>query len=180
MLEFLRRNGGQLADGLLDHVVLTSLAIGVGFALSVILTLLIVRWRGLGGPIMAATGTLYTIPSLALFAFLVPITGLSLLTAEIGLISYTLLILVRNTLAGIDGVPPDVREAADGSGTRGCSGCSGSSCRWPCPDLRRPPDRDRDHDRSGDGHRSDRRGRPGPGAAARASTSATGASSMPR
>jgi osmoprotectant transport system permease protein len=116
VLEFLRRYGGQLADGLVDHVVLTSLAIGVGFALSVILVLVIVRWRGLGGPIMAATGTLYTIPSLALFAFLVPITGLSLVTAEIGLVSYTLLILVRNTLAGLDGVPPDVREAADGLG----------------------------------------------------------------
>ena len=116
MLEFLRRNGGQLADGLVDHVVLTAIAIGVGFALSMILTLLIVRWRRLGGPIMATTGTLYTIPSLALFAFLVPITGLSLVTAEIGLISYTLLILVRNTLAGLDGVPPDVREAADGLG----------------------------------------------------------------
>jgi osmoprotectant transport system permease protein len=116
VLEFLRRNGSQLADGLVDHVVLTAIAIGVGFALSFILVLLIVRWRRLGGPIMATTGTLYTIPSLALFAFLVPITGLSLVTAEIGLISYTLLILVRNTLAGLDGVPPDVREAADGLG----------------------------------------------------------------
>jgi osmoprotectant transport system permease protein len=116
VLEFLRRNGGLLVDGLFDHVVLTALAIGVGFAFSVLLTLLIVRWRRLGGPIMATTGTLYTIPSLALFAVLVPITGLTLLTAEIGLISYTLLILVRNTLAGLDGVPPDVREAADGLG----------------------------------------------------------------
>lgn len=116
MSEFLRRNGGLLADGLVDHVVLTVIAVAVGFALALILTLLIVRWRRLGGPILATTGTLYTIPSLALFAVLVPITGLSLLTAEIGLISYTLLILVRNTLAGLDGVSPDVREAADGLG----------------------------------------------------------------
>jgi osmoprotectant transport system permease protein len=114
--EFLRRNGGLLADGLVDHVVLTVIAVAVGFALALILTMLIVRWRRLGGPILATTGTLYTIPSLALFAVLVPITGLSLLTAEIGLISYTLLILVRNTLAGLDGVSPDVREAADGLG----------------------------------------------------------------
>ena len=116
MAEFLRRNGGQLVDGLVDHVVLTVIAVGVGFALSLLLTLVIVRWRRLGGPILATAGLLYTIPSLALFAFLVPITGLSLTSAEIGLISYTLLILVRNMLAGLDGVPADVVEAADGLG----------------------------------------------------------------
>lgn len=116
MIEFLRRNGGQLLDGLTDHLVLTVIAVSVGFAMAMVLTLVIVRWRPLGGPILAATGTLYTIPSLALFAFLVPITGLSLLSAEIGLISYTLLILVRNSLAGLDGVSPDIREAADGLG----------------------------------------------------------------
>jgi osmoprotectant transport system permease protein len=116
MAEFLRRNGSQLAEGLVDHVVLTAIAIGVGFALSLVLTLLIVRWRRLGGPIVAVAGTLYTIPSLALFAFLVPITGLSLTSAEIGLISYTLLILIRNMLAGLEGVAPDVVEAADGLG----------------------------------------------------------------
>ena len=59
---------------------------------------------------------MYTIPSLALFACLVPFTGLSLLTAEIGLVGYTLLILIRNIIAGLDGVPADVREAADGMG----------------------------------------------------------------
>ncbi len=116
MGEFLRRNGGQLVNGLINHVVLTGIAIGVGFALSLVLVLLIVRWRRLGGPIIASAGILYTIPSLALFAFLVPITGLSLTTAEIGLISYTLLILVRNTLSGLDGISPDITEAADGLG----------------------------------------------------------------
>jgi osmoprotectant transport system permease protein len=116
MGDFLARNGGQLVDGLVDHLVLTGIAVGVGFAISLVLTLLIVRWRRLGGPIIAVTGTLYTIPSLALFAFLVPLTGLSLISAEIGLISYTLLILVRNMLAGLDGVPGDILEAADGMG----------------------------------------------------------------
>jgi osmoprotectant transport system permease protein len=62
------------------------------------------------------TGVLYTIPSLALFAFLVPITGFTTLTAEIGLVSYTLLILIRNIVAGIQGVDPAVREAAVGMG----------------------------------------------------------------
>jgi osmoprotectant transport system permease protein len=114
--EFLRRNGGLLANGLVDHVVLTVIAVGVGFTLSLVLTLVIVRWRRVGAPILAAAGVLYTIPSLALFAFLVPITGLSLTSAEIGLVSYTLLILMRNMLAGLDGVSPDVVEAADGLG----------------------------------------------------------------
>ncbi len=116
MISFLQRYGTELYEGLIDHVVLTGIAVGVGFALALLLTLLIVRWRRLEGPIVAVTGTLYTIPSLALFALLVPITGLTLVSAEIGLVSYTLLILVRNMLAGLDGVPGDILEAADGMG----------------------------------------------------------------
>jgi len=113
---FLRRNGSLLAEGLLDHVVLTAIAVGVGFAISLVLVVVIVRRRRLRGPVTATAGILYTIPSLALFALLVPVTGLSILSAEIGLVSYTLLILVGNTLAGLDGVPRDVLEAADGMG----------------------------------------------------------------
>ena len=70
-------------------------------------------------PITAVAGLLYVIPSLALFAILVPITGLSPLTAEIALVSYTILILVRNTVTGIDGVPIEAKEAADGMGFTG-------------------------------------------------------------
>jgi osmoprotectant transport system permease protein len=113
---FLLRNGSLLAEGLLDHVVLTAIAVGVGFAISLALVMVIVRRRRLRGPVTATAGILYTIPSLALFALLVPVTGLSILSAEIGLVSYTLLILVGNTLAGLDGVPGDVLEAADGMG----------------------------------------------------------------
>lgn len=116
MEAFLRRNGSLLAEGLLDHVVLTVIAVAVGLALSLALVLVIVRSRRLRGPVTATAGILYTIPSLALFALLVPVTGLSLVSAEIGLVSYTLLILVGNTLAGLDGVPGDVLEAADGMG----------------------------------------------------------------
>jgi osmoprotectant transport system permease protein len=59
---------------------------------------------------------IYTIPSLALLGFLVPLTGIGTTTAEIALVGYTLLILVRNILAGLDDVPSDVREAAHGMG----------------------------------------------------------------
>jgi osmoprotectant transport system permease protein len=109
-------NLGQLADALLDHALLTAIAVGVGFVLSLALALVIYRRRSLYAPIAGFAGILYTIPSLALFAFLVPFTGLSLLTAEIGLISYTLLILIRNIMAGLDSVAPDIREAAEGLG----------------------------------------------------------------
>ena len=100
----------------LEHLVLTVLAVGIGLAISFGLALLIRRRPRAYAPITAGSGILYTIPSLALFALLVPITGLTLLTAEIALVSYTLLILVRNIVAGLEGVPADVREAADAMG----------------------------------------------------------------
>lgn len=109
-------NVGAIAAAALDHIVLTLLAVGIGFAISLLFALLIHRDRRFYGPISGLTGVLYTIPSLALFGMLVPITGLSLLTAEIGLISYTLLILTRHIVAGLDGVPRDVDEAAVGMG----------------------------------------------------------------
>lgn len=100
----------------LEHITLTVIAVSVGFAISFALALLVVRWRGAYGPITAVAGIMYTIPSLALFAALVPITGLSATSALIALVSYTILILVRNVVTGIDGVPVDAREAADGMG----------------------------------------------------------------
>lgn len=103
-------------ERLVEHVVLTSIAIVVGLALSVGLAVIALRNRATYAPITWVTGVLYTIPSLALFAALVPFTGLSLLTAEIGLVSYTLLILIRNIVAGVDGVPPSVVESARGMG----------------------------------------------------------------
>jgi osmoprotectant transport system permease protein len=104
--------GGALAD----HVILTVLAVAIGLAISFVAALAVRRRRVLRGPVTATFGVLYTIPSLALFAFLVPFTGLTLVTAEIGLIGYTLLILTRNILAGLEAIPSEVREAADGMG----------------------------------------------------------------
>jgi len=106
----------ELAFRLGQHVELTAIAVGVGLVIAFALSLLILRTPRFEAPITWVTGTLYTIPSLALFALLVPITGLSVLTAEIGLVSYTLLILIRNIIRGIRGVPADVREAAIGMG----------------------------------------------------------------
>ena len=103
---------------LMQHIELTVIAVVVGLVIAVPLGLIAWRRRFLRGPIFSVTGILYTIPSLALFAILIPFTGLTLLTAEIGLVSYTLLILIRNIVVGMDSVPAEIREAARGMGFR--------------------------------------------------------------
>lgn len=117
--DWVANNLDDIWDRTLEHVLLTFVAVGVGFVISLALSLVSLRWRRSYQPITWVTGVLYTIPSLALFAFLVPITGLSVLTAEIGLVSYTLLILIRNIVTGIDEVPTEVLESADGMGYSG-------------------------------------------------------------
>jgi osmoprotectant transport system permease protein len=109
-------NLDDIGERTAEHVLMTVIAVGVGFVLSFALSLLIVRWRRLYAPIIGASGVLYAIPALGLFAFLIPLTGVTLLTAEIALVSYTLLILVRNIVAGFEGVPSEVLEAAAGMG----------------------------------------------------------------
>jgi osmoprotectant transport system permease protein len=118
-IDWIVDNTGQIWQRLVEHVVMAGIAVPVGLVLSFAFALLIYRFRRLHGPIIGVTGTLYAIPSLALFALLIPFTGLSVLTAEIALVSYTLLILVRNIVAGLDGVPPEVVEAATGMGYTG-------------------------------------------------------------
>src|SRR5687767_12867613 len=110
--DWVASHASEIVTRLGEHVLLASLALIVGFLLSLGFGLLIRAHPGLNAPITWVTGVLYTIPSLALFAMLIPVTGLTLLTAEIGLVSYTLLILVRNVVAGLRGVPADVRETA--------------------------------------------------------------------
>lgn len=104
--------GGQLAQ----HLYLTALAVGLGLLISFPVSVYVHRHRRLYGPVTSLAGLLYTIPSLALFALLLPFTGLGTDTAEIGLVTYTLLILIRNTVTGLAGVPEDAKEAAQGMG----------------------------------------------------------------
>lgn len=106
----------DIAAATWEHIQLTAIAVGVGFLISMGLAVLGLRFPRTYGPITWVTGVMYTIPSLALFALLVPVTGLTFLTAEIGLVSYTLLILIRNITEGIRGVPPAITEAAIGMG----------------------------------------------------------------
>ena len=114
---WLGRNLDDLARSTVDHVLMTILAVAIGSVISFGLALLIRRRRRLHTIILGVSGVLYAIPSLALFALIVPFTGpRSLLAAEIALVSYTILILLRNFLAGFAAVPGDVIEAAAGMG----------------------------------------------------------------
>ena len=108
--------GDTLQPALFQHIELSLIAVSIGFALAFLLALVGVRYRLLDAPIGVFADFLYTIPSLALFQLLVPLTGLTVTTVEVALVSYTLLILYRNILEGLRGVPPDVREAARGMG----------------------------------------------------------------
>lgn len=107
-----------LWPALVQHVVLTVIAVGIGFAISTALAFWAYRHPLVEHPLIASTSFLYTIPSLALFELLVgvPGLGLSLTTAEVALVAYTLLILFRNTITGLHAVPPEVRDAAAGMG----------------------------------------------------------------
>jgi osmoprotectant transport system permease protein len=109
---------GVLWPALRQHVVLTLIAVSIGFAISTALALIAYRRHWLERPVLIVTAILYTIPSLALFELLEPLPGfgLSRTTAEVALISYTLLILFRNTLTGLREVPAEVRDAARGMG----------------------------------------------------------------
>jgi len=108
--------GDTFQPALIQHIVLTLIAVTIGFVIALALALL-ARSRGwLITPITGVTSLLYTIPSLALFEILIPITGLTRLTIEIALVSYTLSILFRNLLIGLNEVPAEVREAARGMG----------------------------------------------------------------
>jgi osmoprotectant transport system permease protein len=102
-----------------EHLTLTFLAVGIGFGLALAMALVAIRWRWTYGVLAGVCVVIYAIPSIALLALLVPALGLGLVTAEIALVGYTLLILLRNTVAGFDGVSPAVREAADGMGYEG-------------------------------------------------------------
>lgn len=107
-----------LWPALRQHVVLTLIAVSIGFVISTTLALIAYRKRWFERPVLIITSILYTIPSLALFELLEPVPGLGLsrTTAEVALVSYTLLIMFRNTLTGLREVSPDVRDAASGMG----------------------------------------------------------------
>ena len=118
--EWVRDNWDDVLEpALLQHIKLTVIAVAVGFVIAFACALVARRLRIFERPFDLISALLSTIPSLALFQLLVPVTGLSVTTVEVALVSYTLLILFRNIMVGLRAVPADVREAARGMGMSG-------------------------------------------------------------
>jgi osmoprotectant transport system permease protein len=109
-------NLDQVAERIGQHLVLTIFPLLFGIVIALILAVIAIRRPRTYSPVTAITGLLYTIPSLAAFAVLRPIFGLTLVTAFIPLVTYTLLILFRNFTAGFYSVPAEILEAAEGMG----------------------------------------------------------------
>jgi osmoprotectant transport system permease protein len=99
-----------------EHVEMTAIAIGIGFVIAFAAALAAYRWTRLEMPFSNLSALFYTIPSIAFFQIMVPITGIGWLSIEIALVSYTLLILFRNTLTGLRAVPVEAKDAAEGMG----------------------------------------------------------------
>jgi len=106
----------ELVDALVQHIWITVVSVAIGLLIAFPLALLARRFPSFETVIVGATTIIYTIPSLALFSLLLPFTGLTPTTVIIGLSLYSLTVLVRNVLAGLRSVPPDVCEAAIGNG----------------------------------------------------------------
>ena len=122
VLEFLLRNRGEVFALALEHVTLVAIAMLFAVAVGVPLGIVVTRRAGIGRVILAVTNVVQTIPSLALFGFLIPVPiigGIGGRTAVVALSLYALLPIVRNTHAGIAGVDRAVIEAARGMGMTG-------------------------------------------------------------
>ncbi|SCL40042.1 osmoprotectant transport system permease protein [Micromonospora pallida] len=114
--QYVRDNSDSIVAALGEHASLTARAVVIAALVALPLAVAAYWFRPLTGPILALTGVLYTIPSLALFAFLAPYLGIGAVTVLSVVVLYALLVIVRNVLAGLNQVPPEVREAAQGMG----------------------------------------------------------------
>ncbi|MDQ3935384.1 MAG: ABC transporter permease [Actinomycetota bacterium] len=114
--DWIRDNLDRYVDPFWEHVFLTVVSVGIGFAIAFALALVAHRRRWLTGPITAVTGALYTVPSIAAFLLLLPLTGRGNTTAIVALVSYTLLIIFRNITTGLQNVPEEARDSARGMG----------------------------------------------------------------
>jgi osmoprotectant transport system permease protein len=114
--DWIAENFDRYLSPLWQHVFLTLVSVAIGFAIAFVLALLAYRRRWLAGPIVQVTGILYTLPSVAVFFLLLPITGRGNTTAIIALVAYSLLILFRNFMVGFENVPAETRDAGRGMG----------------------------------------------------------------
>ena len=113
---YVQDNADTIRDAFVDHIVITVWSVAVATAIAVPLAVLAYWFRGLAAPILTSAGILYTIPSLALLAFIAPFLGTGRITVVVALVTYALLVIVRSSLTGLLQVPADVREAATAMG----------------------------------------------------------------
>jgi len=114
--DWIADNWERYKTPLLQHIELTLISVAIGFVIAFSLALIAYRRKWLIAPITQVTGILYTLPSVALFFLLLPLTGRGKTTAIIALVAYTLLIIFRNVITGLEGVPPEARDAGRGMG----------------------------------------------------------------
>jgi osmoprotectant transport system permease protein len=118
-MRYLFEHPDRVLELTIQHVQLVGISVLLAMLIGIPAGILVTRLRWLEGPVINTTGVLYTVPSLALFAILIPYTGLGLSTAIVALVLYSLLAIVRNTIAGIDAVSPATLDAARGMGMTG-------------------------------------------------------------
>ncbi|HKW08171.1 MAG TPA: ABC transporter permease [Candidatus Dormibacteraeota bacterium] len=116
--DWLSRHVDVVTGYLVQHIELTAIAVGVGVAIALPLGIVAQRRPWLRSSVLTFFDIFYTIPSIAVFVFLIPYTKLTATTAVIPLVGYAVLILARNVMVGLDAVPKDVLDAADGMGYR--------------------------------------------------------------
>ncbi|UCM91857.1 ABC transporter permease [Streptomyces marincola] len=114
--EYVSSRSDELGDALVEHVLITAGAVGLAVLAAFPLALVARRWRLAAGPVLSLTTILYTVPSLAMYALLLPVFGISASVVVCGLVLYSLTVLVRNMLTGLASVPDEAREAARGLG----------------------------------------------------------------
>ncbi|AEW94997.1 MULTISPECIES: ABC transporter permease [Streptomycetaceae] len=114
--EYVRSRAHELTAATVQHLWITAVSVALGLLLAFPLALVARRWKPAAGPVLAFTTILYTVPSLAMYSLLLPVFGVSASVVVTGLVLYSLTILVRNILAGLESVPEDAREAARGMG----------------------------------------------------------------
>jgi osmoprotectant transport system permease protein len=114
--DWIADNFDRYVDPFVQHLYLTVIAVAIGFVISFGLAIVAHRRRWLVNPVIQVTGIMYTIPSVAAFFLLLPVTGRGNTTALIALVSYVLLIIFRNILTGLDNVPAETKDAGRGMG----------------------------------------------------------------
>lgn len=115
-MQYLLDRPDLVLDGVIEHLYITVVAVVAATVIGVFLGVLVTRMRALYDPVMTVSGIIYTVPSLAMFVLMIPILGIGFKSAVVALVLYSLLILIRNTAVGIDGVDENIIEAAQGMG----------------------------------------------------------------